>query len=661
MIMKPKYLTKSRFKLALECPTKLYYDGKPEYPDQNDEDSFLQSLAEGGFQVGELAKCYFPGGHDIKTLDYDEALRQTRELLKKDRVVIYEAAIRFSQFFVRIDILIKNQQNFELIEVKAKSSDSDSDDDFLTKKGTILSSWHPYLADVAFQKYVLMKAFSSHAVNAYLMMADKTALCPTDGLNQKFKIVKDADGRKSVSVSTALSTEDLSVKILKKVNVDSCCDLVYQEQFGSDARPFSFTGYLDYLTDHYVNDQKIISQPSPACAGCQFRTIEEEELKGLKSGFHECWQEAFHWTDHDFKEPTVLDLWNYRKKDRCFAEGRIKICDLTEDDIAIKTDSKHGLSPTQRQWLQVEKVQNHDRSEWIDAPRLKNEMETWVYPLHFIDFETSMVAIPFNKGRHPYEGIAFQFSHHLVYQDGRIEHRGQYLNTTPGFFPNYEFVRNPKNELETDRGSIFGYATHENTYLNFIYQQLKSDQSDIPDREALCRFIRWITKSSGKSEEQWEGERSMIDLLELVKRYYYNPAANGSNSIKYVLPAMLNSSKYLQEKYSQPFYGASSGIPSLNYQDWTWIKYENGRVVDPYKLLPKMFKDIPEKELALLSADDELREGGAALTAYARMQFEEISEYERQEIKSALLKYCELDTLAMVMLYEGWKNLVNQR
>ena len=57
-------------------------------------------------------------------------------------------------------------------------------------------------------------------------------------------------------------------------------------------------------------------------------------------------------------------------------------------------------------------------------------MSAWVYPLHFIDFETSMVAIPFNKGRRPYEGIAFQFSHHVVQKDGRIEHRGQYLNPT---------------------------------------------------------------------------------------------------------------------------------------------------------------------------------------------------------------------------------------
>ncbi len=61
--MSPRYITKSRFKLALQCPTKIYYDGKPEYANQKLEDTFLLALADGGFQVGELAKCYFPGGH----------------------------------------------------------------------------------------------------------------------------------------------------------------------------------------------------------------------------------------------------------------------------------------------------------------------------------------------------------------------------------------------------------------------------------------------------------------------------------------------------------------------------------------------------------------------------------------------------------------------
>ena len=152
----------------------------------------------------------------------------------------------------------------------------------------------------------------------------------------------------------------------------------------------------------------------------------------------------------------------------------------------------------------------------------------------------------------------------------------------------------------------------------------------------------------------------MIDMCELVKRYYYDPATNGSNSIKYVLPAMLNRSKFLQNKYAQPIYGAVGGIASLNYKDWKWIEIENGRVLDPYKLLPKMFQDVSEKDFALLSDSDELRDGGAALTAYARMQFEEMSEYERSEIRKALLQYCELDTMAMVMIYEGWKALIGK-
>ena len=37
----------------------------------------------------------------------------------------------------------------------------------------------------------------------------------------------------------------------------------------------------------------------------------------------------------------------------------------------------------------------------------------------------------------------------------------------------------------------------------------------------------------------------------------------GSNSIKVVLPAILNSSKAIQKKYSQPIYG--SLIPSKNF------------------------------------------------------------------------------------------------
>ena len=117
--MKPRYLTKSRFKLAVECPTKLFYTGKKGYRDLKQEDSFLQALADGGFQVGEFAKYLFPTGILIESKDNAEAEATTLSYLAKNEdVILFEPAIRFNDLFIRVDVLIKRQNSFELIEVK---------------------------------------------------------------------------------------------------------------------------------------------------------------------------------------------------------------------------------------------------------------------------------------------------------------------------------------------------------------------------------------------------------------------------------------------------------------------------------------------------------------------------------------------------------------
>ena len=47
--MAMRYLTKSRFKLAMEYPTKLFYTGKSKtYKNIKGENEFLESLAENG-------------------------------------------------------------------------------------------------------------------------------------------------------------------------------------------------------------------------------------------------------------------------------------------------------------------------------------------------------------------------------------------------------------------------------------------------------------------------------------------------------------------------------------------------------------------------------------------------------------------------------------
>jgi hypothetical protein len=192
-----------------------------------------------------------------------------------------------------------------------------------------------------------------------------------------------------------------------------------------------------------------------------------------------------------------------------------------------------------------------------------------------------------------------------------------------------------------------------------VYRQMFNDPDEVEDRQELAAFIRSITKSAKDSAEQWEGPRNMVDMCRLVKRYHYDPFTKGSNSIKKVLPALMNSSEFLKDKYSQPVYGSPQGISSKNFQNWKWIQFKDGNIIDPYTLLPKLFQDISDHDLQLISDEDELNEGGAAMTAYARLQFEDMSEYERSEIEKALLKYCELDTFAMVMIYEGWKELIS--
>ena len=149
----------------------------------------------------------------------------------------------------------------------------------------------------------------------------------------------------------------------------------------------------------------------------------------------------------------------------------------------------------------------------------------------------------------------------------------------------------------------------------------------------------------------------MVDLLEMVKRFYYDPYANGSNSIKAILPAVLNRSKYLQQKYSKPIYGTAK-IPSLNYKDKVWIEIKDGTVINPYDLLPPLFDGVSDEQLEEYITDPMLAEGGAAMMAYAKMQFVEMSDAERKSVSDGLLRYCELDTFAMVLLFEFFKTEV---
>ncbi|AOS96151.1 hypothetical protein AUP74_00682 [Microbulbifer aggregans] len=648
----PVLLTKSRFRRALECPTKLYYGEQPNYANQSLEDDFLAELARGGFQVGALAKCYFSNGEDLSDLDTGAALVRTRELLHQDNVTIFEAAFQYDQLLVRVDILVKDGARYHLIEVKAKGWDSASDRFLNKKKSGILSKWEPYLCDVAFQKVVLEKALDTGNIDSYLMLANKQARAATDGLNSKFRVTMDSG---MVLVSGDLSDEDLANELLIKVDVDEPVNFIRTK---CDYHGQSFESYIATVADALQKGKRLRGSIGAVCKKCEFCCTTEDEALGRLSGYRECWKEALGWLDKDFKDPSVLEIANFRNADELLAQGKAKLIDIEEADINPASDGKRGLSNSQRQWLQIIKVQKEDGSPDLFIDELREEMDRWTYPLHFIDFETITAALPFTRGRHPYEGVAFQFSHHVVQEDGAVAHAHQFLDTTPGHFPSFDFIRKLKEALDSDNGTIFRYSTHENSILNLIHRQLRDSELSDKDVHELCTFIESISHSTKGSEREWRGPRDMVDMLELVKRYAYYPATKGSNSIKYVLPAVLSDSAFLQEKYAQPIYGATGGIPSHNFTDWQWIQCKDGQVQDPYRLLPRMFEDMPENIEELLSESDSLANGGAALAAYAKIQSTDMGDYERQELRKALLKYCELDTLAMVMIFEAWQEVV---
>ena len=302
--------------------------------------------------------------------------------------------------------------------------------------------------------------------------------------------------------------------------------------------------------------------------------------------------------------------------------------------------------------MQVAGLPGEDRDQgyYLDTTLVRNAMSEWRFPLHFIDFETAAVALPFHAGMRPYESLAFQFSHHLMEANGDVRHVGQFLCAEPGVFPNYDFARALMSELDGDDGTVFMWSHHENTILNAIARQLTEDNNPPDDREELLKFLGRLTKG---------GDRAMVDLCVLAGKAYFHPDTKGSSSIKKVLPAILKGSDLLKAKYSQPIYGAPGGMPSLNFashEGFAWIDVSaDGTVSDPYDRLKAMARDMLPEGVDFEAGDDSIiAEGGAAATAYARLQFEQMDAQTRERITSALLRYCELDTLAMAMIVEAW-------
>lgn len=152
------------------------------------------------------------------------------------------------------------------------------------------------------------------------------------------------------------------------------------------------------------------------------------------------------------------------------------------------------------------------------ARELKEALEDVEYPVHFLDFETLGLAVPRYARTRPYQGIPFQWSNHILYENGKIDHR-YYLCRED---------KDPREELAVKLLEALGKKGSIFTYTNFEEKVIKDLAEEVPKqrKQLLATLDR------------------LVDLYKIIKNNYYHPAFHGSFSLKAVLPAIIPEMSY---------------------------------------------------------------------------------------------------------------------
>lgn len=601
-----QYLTKSDLKVAMTCATKLYYK-KKNYPTISDGNEYMQLLAEGGYMVGKLAQLHYPEGILIGNEQGTEyAIEETRKYLQQENVTLFEAAICTNNKLVRIDILKKEGNIFHLIEVKSKSWDSKDK----TKQKKVYES---VVHDICYQVLVLEEAYPEAVVKPYLLVPDKSKNTGIDNLNSLFSI------NTTVGKTPAAKTYEVSFNgELSAILEDDILTLVeFKEPLTPIKEPLA--ELVDIFIEHIKDEpKKIPVQISTACKKCEYKGDKNDG----PNGFKECWGALAEATE------SILDLNNLGKFDN---KGELSAL-IAGKKVELKYVPVNLVENkfANRAFHQITK-----NSEWLN-PEISFAIDNTEYPLHFIDFETSRMALPYHKGMRPYENIAFQWSCHTINYPGAEPVHSEWINMEDSF-PNFSFAESLMNCIG-NKGTVLTWSHHENTILKDILVQMKKYGYG---NEELQNWFSQLVKIKGKTESR------ILDMHELAKHFYYHPYMKGSTSIKVTLPAVLKSTR--SEKISALLQNFENGLN-------LFAMNENGEIENPYKLLP---------QLKFAEGEIKVSDGTGAMRAYQEMLYgmSKNNSALKNEWSKALLRYCKLDTLAMIIIWEHWqyvlkKNLV---
>ncbi len=117
-------LSKTRFVHGTQCPNLLWWTTHEEDAPELQTGPALRDRFRQGSHVGALAREAFPGGVlvDVPPCQQERAVAETRDALASDAPAIFEAAFLQDDVFVTVDVLERDGDRFNLIEVKSATS-----------------------------------------------------------------------------------------------------------------------------------------------------------------------------------------------------------------------------------------------------------------------------------------------------------------------------------------------------------------------------------------------------------------------------------------------------------------------------------------------------------------------------------------------------------
>ncbi|SMO85297.1 DUF2779 domain-containing protein [Fodinibius sediminis] len=630
---KARYFTKHLFRAGLECPTKLFYKSQ-DYPENSKALPFIRHAVYNKKLLKSLVRSVHSEGVLVEGDSVrDSAARTGTYLMENRNITLFDPVFVHRRMMAKVPVLVKNGDQLTILHVQSKAFSSRKHQ-LLKPGGGIHSRWRKYLLDFAYQLYILKQEFPDFSLLPLLVLPDKSGAAHTDSLPA---LLNTSPGG---SPSPAVPAPNQ--QLLAKLDVSTPVTMIWEDpSFAENHLPKrTFGESLGHLRDLYLQGTKVPPSTGYQCKGCEFNITDEQRSAGKKSGFRECWQPDSA-ASPDQKMNHVFELIGPGTRQlierEVFYQHNINIDRQDIHSVASIAEDNGHITEKMRRALQIHKARGAEVPKEIMRASLRKELRRWQYPVHFLDFEAGNYAVPIRAGRPPYHLVVFQFSCHTLYKDGHWQHH-QWIDRAENDYPNYELVRRLMQVPDINEGTIVQYSNFERNALKVIGRELRDEASMVPDSQWL---LQWIDGVLRRNDSRHPNPPYLADLSRQVKHFYYNREMENSLSIKEVLQSVMSQSDFLKQKYSKPY-------SSQNFEHVIWWQADkDGKAKSPYAILKE-------------TGSDTVRRGAEAMFLYGKLIAGDLSMKEKSAYREALLRYCELDTLAMLMIVEHWKQQLNE-